>query len=169
VNAPHQFFCSVRIGAEALRSPLASASLTAVSNCHTLPRSFPVASPSGIATQHWRSSANAADTSANVIRLFVVRWLTSTQVAGQPRSSLLAKNGSLNATAGRDAAICEAERVQVFSAISPMPLLRVAEPFDHDEWIFELKLDGFRALAHIDGHHCGLVSRNGHTFNTGRI
>lgn len=30
------------------------------------------------------------------------------------------------------------------------------------DWFFELKLDGFRALACIDGHHCRLVSRNGH-------
>jgi bifunctional non-homologous end joining protein LigD len=27
-----------------------------------------------------------------------------------------------------------------------------------------LTTTGFRALAHIDGHHCALVSRNGHTF-----
>ena len=45
-----------------------------------------------------------------------------------------------------------------------MPLVRIPEPFDHDGWIYELKLDGFRALAFIDGHHCRLVSRNGHTF-----
>jgi bifunctional non-homologous end joining protein LigD len=45
-----------------------------------------------------------------------------------------------------------------------MPLLRLAEPFDHPDWLFEVKHDGFRALAHIDGHHCDLVSRNGHTF-----
>jgi bifunctional non-homologous end joining protein LigD len=25
-------------------------------------------------------------------------------------------------------------------------------------------LDGFRALAHVRGHYCELVSRNGHTF-----
>ena len=25
-------------------------------------------------------------------------------------------------------------------------------------------MDGFRALAHVRGHHCELVSRNGHTF-----
>jgi ATP-dependent DNA ligase len=31
-----------------------------------------------------------------------------------------------------------------------MPLVRIPEPFDHDEWIYELKLDGFRALAFID-------------------
>ena len=44
-----------------------------------------------------------------------------------------------------------------------MPLVRIPEPFDHDEWIYEL-LDGFRAPAFIDGHRCRLVSRNGHTF-----
>jgi len=31
-----------------------------------------------------------------------------------------------------------------------MPLARLAEPFDHPEWLFELKYDGFRALAHIE-------------------
>jgi ATP-dependent DNA ligase len=33
-----------------------------------------------------------------------------------------------------------------------MPLVRIAQPFDHPDWLFELKLDGFRALAHIEGH-----------------
>jgi len=45
-----------------------------------------------------------------------------------------------------------------------MRLLRIPEAFDHPDFIFEPKLDGFRALAHVRGHHCELVSRNGHTF-----
>ena len=45
-----------------------------------------------------------------------------------------------------------------------MPLLRLPELFDHSDWLFEVKHDGFRALVHIDGHDCALVSRNGHTF-----
>jgi bifunctional non-homologous end joining protein LigD len=40
--------------------------------------------------------------------------------------------------------------------IDPMKLTRVARPFDHPDWIFELKHDGFRAVA--DGQ-CRLVSR----------
>jgi ATP-dependent DNA ligase len=28
-----------------------------------------------------------------------------------------------------------------------MALVRIPEPFNDSEWIFELKLDGFRALA----------------------
>jgi bifunctional non-homologous end joining protein LigD len=31
--------------------------------------------------------------------------------------------------------------------------------------LFELKLDGFRAIAHVEGHQCRLISRNGHRFN----
>ena len=31
-----------------------------------------------------------------------------------------------------------------------MPLARLPEPFDHPDWIFELKYDGFRALAHLE-------------------
>ena len=48
--------------------------------------------------------------------------------------------------------------------VTPMRLLRIPEPFDHPEFIFEPKLDGYRALAHVRGHRCELVSRNGHTF-----
>jgi bifunctional non-homologous end joining protein LigD len=45
-----------------------------------------------------------------------------------------------------------------------MRLLRIPEPFDSPDFIFEPKLDGFRALAHVRGHVCELISRNGHTF-----
>jgi bifunctional non-homologous end joining protein LigD len=44
-----------------------------------------------------------------------------------------------------------------------MPLGRISEPFDHPDWAFEIKYDGFRALAYVDGN-CSLVSRKAHTF-----
>jgi bifunctional non-homologous end joining protein LigD len=47
-----------------------------------------------------------------------------------------------------------------------MRLLRIPEPFDHSDFIFEPKLDGFRALAHVKGHRSELVSRNGHRFKS---
>jgi hypothetical protein len=34
---------------------------------------------------------------------------------------------------------------------TPMPLIRRAEPFDSPDWVFEVKWDGFRAVAIIDG------------------
>jgi bifunctional non-homologous end joining protein LigD len=50
---------------------------------------------------------------------------------------------------------------------TPLRLLRIPEPFDHPAFIFEPKIDGFRALAHVRGHdYCKLVSRNGHVFKS---
>src|SRR6266568_3176768 len=50
------------------------------------------------------------------------------------------------------------------SALNPMPLMKRAAPFDDPEWIFELKYDGFRALAVIEHGRAQLLSRNGHPF-----
>jgi len=47
-----------------------------------------------------------------------------------------------------------------------MPLNRFREPFSSADWIFELKYDGFRALAEIEYGRCRLVSRNGNAFGT---
>jgi bifunctional non-homologous end joining protein LigD len=52
----------------------------------------------------------------------------------------------------------------VLSSWRPQPLIRVAHAFDARDWLFELKHDGFRALAVIEGHRCTLVSRRGHVF-----
>jgi bifunctional non-homologous end joining protein LigD len=46
----------------------------------------------------------------------------------------------------------------------PIRLSRRKEPFDSDEFLFELKIDGFRALAHIENGKGELDSRNGNWF-----
>src|SRR5215471_4579222 len=46
----------------------------------------------------------------------------------------------------------------------PIRLSRRLEPFDSDQFIFELKIDGFRALAHIEASQGQLISRNGNAF-----
>src|SRR6266536_55246 len=46
----------------------------------------------------------------------------------------------------------------------PMPLLKRAAPFDDSDWIYELKMDGFRALALIEHGRAQLLSRNGNPF-----
>jgi bifunctional non-homologous end joining protein LigD len=48
--------------------------------------------------------------------------------------------------------------------LRPIRLSRRAEPFDSDQFIYESKVDGFRALAHVDAGKGELVSRNGNTF-----
>jgi bifunctional non-homologous end joining protein LigD len=44
--------------------------------------------------------------------------------------------------------------------------LRKPAPFDHPEWVFELKYDGFRSLAVIHNGRTQLISRNGHPFSS---
>src|SRR5213593_1307844 len=48
----------------------------------------------------------------------------------------------------------------------PMPLRRRSLPFDDPDWIYELKMDGFRALAVIEHGRAQLLSRNGHPFGS---
>jgi ATP-dependent DNA ligase len=45
----------------------------------------------------------------------------------------------------------------------PVPLRKQTAPFDDPEWIFEIKHDGFRALAMIEGDTCRFVSGKNHT------
>ena len=47
-----------------------------------------------------------------------------------------------------------------------MPLNRRAEPFNHPDWLFEIKWDGFRSLAYIEHGRCRLVSCNGNEFKS---
>jgi bifunctional non-homologous end joining protein LigD len=42
----------------------------------------------------------------------------------------------------------------------------VRQPFDHPDFLFELKHDGFRALAHIWEGKCELVSRRRNTYKS---
>jgi len=48
--------------------------------------------------------------------------------------------------------------------LRPIRLSRRAEPFDSEFFIYELKIDGFRALSYAENGECQLVSRNGNVF-----
>ncbi len=49
--------------------------------------------------------------------------------------------------------------------IRPMLATLTGEPFDHPDWIFEVKWDGYRAVAEIRDGAVRLYSRNGISFN----
>lgn len=49
--------------------------------------------------------------------------------------------------------------------ISPMLAKETDKPFDDKEWIYEMKWDGYRAIAEVNEHDVSLYSRNGNTFN----
>jgi len=56
--------------------------------------------------------------------------------------------------------------MQAFPTIGLAVPRRVADAFDHPDWVFELKHDGFRALAYIgDCGSCSLVSRKNSTYS----
>lgn len=46
------------------------------------------------------------------------------------------------------------------TAIHPMLATSIEEPFDGDDWLFEIKWDGYRAIAFIEDGKVRLVSRN---------
>ena len=48
--------------------------------------------------------------------------------------------------------------------ITPLVLKRRTAAFDNQDWIFELKYDGFRALLEIDASGARLISRNRNRF-----
>lgn len=47
----------------------------------------------------------------------------------------------------------------------PISLNQQSTPFDDPQWIFEIKHDGFRALALIERGDCWFVSRKHHRFH----
>jgi len=44
--------------------------------------------------------------------------------------------------------------------IKPMLATLVDEPFSNENWLFEIKWDGYRALAYIDENIFEILSRN---------
>lgn len=50
--------------------------------------------------------------------------------------------------------------------ITPLKLTRRQEPFDHPDWLFELKHDGFRAVAYIVNGQCWLISWRDNTYKS---
>ncbi len=51
------------------------------------------------------------------------------------------------------------------TAVKPMLATAVDGPFDNPDWIFEVKWDGYRAIAEIRDSGISLYSRNGISFN----
>lgn len=56
-----------------------------------------------------------------------------------------------------------AEKSDMLSDVKPMLATLTREPFNDDEWIFEIKWDGYRAIA-SNNNRTELYSRNGNSF-----
>src|SRR5439155_962105 len=51
-----------------------------------------------------------------------------------------------------------------FPKVAPIRLSQRTRPFESPDYIYEIKFDGFRALAFIEDGLCRLVSRRNHVF-----
>jgi bifunctional non-homologous end joining protein LigD len=56
----------------------------------------------------------------------------------------------------------------VLPRIQPVAPKRIQAPFDHTEFVFELKMDGWRCLAYIENAACRLLSRKQNQFKSFR-
>src|SRR5262245_55255073 len=52
----------------------------------------------------------------------------------------------------------------MIARFSALELQQIQKPFDHAEWVFEIKYDGFRSLAQIEKGVCHLISRNDNVY-----
>jgi bifunctional non-homologous end joining protein LigD len=52
-----------------------------------------------------------------------------------------------------------------YDHVEPMLATLVDQPFDSDEWLYEIKWDGYRAVAFMDGENVELKSRNNKSFS----
>jgi len=65
---------------------------------------------------------------------------------------------------GLEAVLSNLPKVQLPSAIKPMKATLVDEPFDEPGWTYEIKWDGYRAIALLNGGESTLMSRNNLVF-----
>ena len=61
--------------------------------------------------------------------------------------------------------IASAEKSPMPKRVKPMLTTLVNKPFDDPDWIFEVKWDGYRAIAIMNAKSVELQSRNDKSFN----
>ena len=85
--------------------------------------------------------------------------ITLDEESVRTRRKIEARKGRLEST------IAGAVEAPMPHAITPMLASIIEEPFDGADWIFEIKLDGYRAIAEIEHGKVQLYSRNNLSFN----
>lgn len=84
-------------------------------------------------------------------------------MAKNPDITNLAKSARSN-TISRPRSVRSGRNEKLTSFIKPMLAQIHEEPFNDDEWIFEIKWDGYRAIAEVKDGNVRLYSRNGLSF-----
>jgi bifunctional non-homologous end joining protein LigD len=90
------------------------------------------------------------------------RWASKEDVLAQDRSILTGKRIEEYKNEVPETRIGLSD----FRKLRPMLANSADAPFDDPDWIFELKLDGFRALALVDQENARLISRRGNDLSS---
>ena len=83
--------------------------------------------------------------------------------AGSPINKWLEKNPLQSGKRVKKYFRHETHKLQEY--IEPMLAKETDKPFDDKEWIYEIKWDGYRAIAEVNRDSIRLYSRNGNSFN----
>ncbi|HYO23032.1 MAG TPA: DNA ligase D [Flavisolibacter sp.] len=114
---------------------------TSVKSGKTIPE---VAHENGVEPNHPEAHRTQAEAKVKTIA-GISRKPTKTSAPKTTNNKLQTTNGS---------------KASMPQDVVPMLATLVNEPFDDDEWIFEIKWDGYRAVAYCNGKDVSLVSRN---------
>ncbi|MBO9202267.1 MULTISPECIES: DNA ligase D [Niastella] len=83
----------------------------------------------------------------------------------QPTAAKKKQPGKKKVTPAIDDLIKKGKQQAMPTGIIPMLATLTDDPFDDQDWIFEIKYDGYRALSYVDGSHVTIMSRKNLSFN----
>ena len=110
------------------------------------------------------ATATAAKSSPRTKKSVPARASAASLSSRKPASSAKAIKKKVQIIAVPEAASAPTARLgrkePMPGTIHPMLATPVDEPFNDDNWLFEIKWDGYRAIAFVDGNRLRLVSRN---------
>jgi bifunctional non-homologous end joining protein LigD len=89
-----------------------------------------------------------------------VKEATSKDPVSKSRSKKFSAKFSANSASSAVQALPGAEQRPMPTVIHPMLAISTAKAFDNPDWVFEIKWDGYRAIAFIEGGRARLVSRS---------
>jgi bifunctional non-homologous end joining protein LigD len=92
-----------------------------------------------------------------------IKSLIPTKKSAPKKTAVVKKNAEVEQPQQRFTRFKPGRKLDEF--IEPMLASLGDEPFDNKNWIFELKWDGYRAIAELDKKKVKLYSRNGLSFN----
>jgi bifunctional non-homologous end joining protein LigD len=115
---------------------------------------------------HGKENGKAQTVAGKTVQLLSKTQRKSASAKGVKTSDKSSKSGSNNK---KKAGLIKELLGDSFSLVNksgmptdvvPMLASLIDEPFDNDDWIFEIKWDGYRAVAYCNGKSVELISRN---------